>query len=138
MSGSGALLNIGETLFQLFDSIQQDSFAQVIHTWAARAARLGRLRVEPQSLVIFAALNLTRPPFDDVHVRRALSWIVDKGAYRKQYGGATAGAIAGHILPDDLLHGRLKGFAPPRRVNQWRWERPDAFVCLNRVFGSLA
>ena len=62
--------------------------------------------------MIFAALNLTRPPFDDVHVRRALSWIVDKGAYRKQYGGATAGAIAGHILPDDLLHGRLKGFAP--------------------------
>jgi hypothetical protein len=31
LSGSGAPLNIGETLFQLFDSIQQDSFAQVIH-----------------------------------------------------------------------------------------------------------
>jgi hypothetical protein len=29
--GSGTPLNIGETLFQLLDSIKQDPFAQVIH-----------------------------------------------------------------------------------------------------------
>jgi len=29
-------------------------------------------------------------------------------------------------------------FAPPMRVNRVRCDVPDALVCLNRVFGSLA
>ncbi len=46
-------------------------------------------------------MNLTQPPFDDVHVRRAMNWIIDRAALRDAYGGPLAGPIAQHILPDD-------------------------------------
>ena len=57
-------------------------------------------------------MNLTQPPFDDVHVRRAMNWIIDRASLRATYGGPMAGRIAGHILPDELLDGELRGFAP--------------------------
>src|SRR5205823_15122053 len=58
--------------------------------------------------------NLPRPPFDDVHVRRALSWALDRAALRDAVGGPLVGQIATHIVPDVLLGDRLKGFAPFR------------------------
>ncbi len=33
-------------------------------------------------------MNLTQPPFDDLAVRRAMNWVMDKGALRKAWGGA--------------------------------------------------
>ena len=49
-----------------------------------------------------------------MHVRRALAWVLDRAALRDAYGGPTAGPIAGHVVPDALLGGRLAGFAPFR------------------------
>lgn len=103
-----AQLSAGE----LEDAYLEPSFAQVLRHHAAKAAGLGRLRVNPEGKMIFVALNLTRPPFDDVHVRRALNWIADKARYREEYGGAKAGSIAQHLVPDDVLGNRLDGFAP--------------------------
>ena len=57
-------------------------------------------------------MNLTQPPFDDVHVRRAVNFVVDRQALRKSRGGIAAGAVATHIAPDDILRNRLKGYAP--------------------------
>jgi peptide/nickel transport system substrate-binding protein len=57
-------------------------------------------------------MNLTQPPFDDVHVRRALNYVVDRDALRKAWGGVSAGAIATHIAPDAILNNKLKGYAP--------------------------
>ena len=36
-------------------------------------------------------MNLTQPPFDDVHVRRAMNWIIDKDALRQAWGGPIVG-----------------------------------------------
>ena len=36
-------------------------------------------------------MNLTQPPFDDVHVRRAMNWIIDKAALRQAWGGPLLG-----------------------------------------------
>ena len=33
-------------------------------------------------------MNMTQPPFDDVHVRKAMNWIIDKAALRQAWGGA--------------------------------------------------
>ena len=76
------------------------------------AARRGRLRVNPADWVFSLSMNLTKPPFDDVHVRRAMSWVMDKAALREAFGGPQAGSIAHHLVPDDLLGGRLTDFAP--------------------------
>jgi peptide/nickel transport system substrate-binding protein len=60
----------------------------------------------------YLTLNLTQPPFDDIHVRKAMNLIMDKSALRKAWGGPTAGAVATHIVPDSLLNNAIKGFDP--------------------------
>jgi peptide/nickel transport system substrate-binding protein len=60
----------------------------------------------------YLTMNLTQPPFDDLHVRRAVNYVVDRNALRKSWGGPTAGAIATHIAPDAVLDNKLKGYAP--------------------------
>jgi peptide/nickel transport system substrate-binding protein len=60
----------------------------------------------------YLTMNLTQPPFDDLHVRRAVNYVVNREALRKAWGGASAGAIATHIAPDAILNNKLKGYAP--------------------------
>ena len=57
-------------------------------------------------------LNLTQPPFDDIHIRKAINWVVNRDALRKAWGGPFAGNIATHIAPDNMLADKLKGYAP--------------------------
>ena len=80
--------------------------------YAKSARSRGVLRLNSAAWVHYISLNVTRPPFDDVHVRRALSLVVDKEALREAFGGPGAGRIAGHIIPDDVLGSRLRGYAP--------------------------
>jgi peptide/nickel transport system substrate-binding protein len=60
----------------------------------------------------YLTMNLTQPPFDDIHVRKAMNWIIDKAALRQTWGGPTVGTIANHIVPDTLFNFRLQEFAP--------------------------
>lgn len=79
---------------------------------AAQAAKNGRLRLDPASWDVAVVLNLTRPPFDDVHVRRAFAWLLDRSALRNTMGGPLAGRVATHIVPSYLLGGRLQNYDP--------------------------
>jgi ABC-type transport system substrate-binding protein len=58
------------------------------------------------------ALNLAEPPFDDVHVRKAVNWIVDREAVRRIAGGALLGEIFDRTIPDVLTGDLNKGFSP--------------------------
>jgi peptide/nickel transport system substrate-binding protein len=60
----------------------------------------------------YLTMNLTQPPFDDLHVRRAVNFVVNREALRKAWGGQSAGAIATHVAPDAILANKLKGYAP--------------------------
>jgi peptide/nickel transport system substrate-binding protein len=44
-------------------------------------------------------MNLTVPPFTDVHVRKAVQWILDKAAIQKALGGPEVATLATHINP---------------------------------------
>ncbi len=57
-------------------------------------------------------MNLTQPPFDDIHVRRAMNWIMDKTSLRQVWGGPDLGKIANHIVPDSIFDNQLSEFAP--------------------------
>jgi len=57
-------------------------------------------------------MNLTQPPFDDIHVRRAMNWIMDKTSLIQAWGGPTYGAVANHIVPDSMFNNQLASFAP--------------------------
>jgi peptide/nickel transport system substrate-binding protein len=60
----------------------------------------------------YIPMTLTQPPFDDVHVRRAVNWVVSREALRKAWGGASAGDIATHIAPNAILNNKLADYAP--------------------------
>ncbi len=57
-------------------------------------------------------MNTTQAPFDDIHVRRAMNWIIDKAALRQIWGGPTVGDIANHIVPDSIFGGAMPDYRP--------------------------
>ncbi len=60
----------------------------------------------------YITMNLTQAPFDDVHIRRAMNWIIDRSALTKAWGGAVSGEVAQHIIPNTMLGGKLDNYAP--------------------------
>ena len=60
----------------------------------------------------YLTMNLTQAPFDDVHVRRAMNWVMDKSALVQAWGGPAIGDVANHIAPDTLLNDQLADYAP--------------------------
>jgi peptide/nickel transport system substrate-binding protein len=72
----------------------------------------GLLKANPDDGVWYIYMNLTQPPWDDIHVRKAANLIMDKEALRKGWGGPTVGDIATHILPPTLSPPELEGYDP--------------------------
>ena len=70
------------------------------------------LHINQNDVVRYLEFNLAVPPFDDVHVRRAVNLALDKAGMRQLRGGESAGEIAGHIIPDALTGGELDSYAP--------------------------
>ncbi len=46
--------------------------------------------------------NLDVPPFDDLHVRKAVNWIINKDALLRIRGGPDFGQVATHIIPPSM------------------------------------
>jgi peptide/nickel transport system substrate-binding protein len=88
--------------------------APVIRQWHDDPTLNPRLHLNPDDAEQFITMNLTQPPFDDVHVRRALNWVMDKSALQQAWGGPLAGSIATHVVPDTMLNLRLQGYDPYR------------------------
>jgi peptide/nickel transport system substrate-binding protein len=65
------------------------------------------LKVNPGDRTWYLTMNLTTPPFDDINVRKAANFILDKDALIKALGGATSGKAAEHIIPPEVLNGKL-------------------------------
>jgi peptide/nickel transport system substrate-binding protein len=71
-----------------------------------------RLKVESGDRTWYLTMNLTQPPFDDVHVRKAVNWVMDKEGLRRAWGGSSAGEIGHHIVPNTMFNGDLDDYQP--------------------------
>jgi peptide/nickel transport system substrate-binding protein len=60
----------------------------------------------------YLTMNMTQPPFDDIHIRKAMNWILDKRAMQKAWGGPVVGSIATHIVPPVLYNNGLAEYDP--------------------------
>jgi peptide/nickel transport system substrate-binding protein len=60
----------------------------------------------------YIVMNLTQPPFDDIHVRKAMNYLMDKPALVQAWGGPTYGKVAHHIVPDTLFNNQLSEYDP--------------------------
>jgi peptide/nickel transport system substrate-binding protein len=85
---------------------------QVLREYSQNDELADRLKVNSADTVAYLTMNLTQPPFDDVHVRRAVNLVLDKEGLRRAWGGELKGEIATHVLPDALLAGRLEDYDP--------------------------
>ncbi len=85
--------------------------ADVYAAFEADPAR-GRTHVERTPLTRYVIMNLAVPPFDDVHVRKALNRIIDKQALVDLLGGPSAAGVIGHIAPDGAEDGLLMDYDP--------------------------
>ena len=85
---------------------------KVFREYSTDSSKRKLLKSNPADQTYYVTMNLTQPPFDDVHVRRAMNWVMDRNGLRKAWGGPIAGEIAEHIMPNSLLLGKLNGFQP--------------------------
>lgn len=73
-----------------------------------------RVNVQQSLQLRYLSMNLALPPLDDVHVRRAVSLVLDRAAMAatltSQRGVLTQ--VAQHALPDALENNLLVGYAP--------------------------
>jgi peptide/nickel transport system substrate-binding protein len=73
----------------------------------------GRVVFEPRDVQWFITMNLAVPPFDDLHVRRALGFAIDRARVLEEgLGGSLFGRIATHMTPDSFTGGDLVSYDP--------------------------
>lgn len=68
--------------------------------------------VNPSDAVRYLTMNIAQPPFDDVHVRKAVNYAIDKQSMRTIRGGPDVGEIAGHVFVDSLQDNLLADYDP--------------------------
>src|SRR5258708_2489264 len=73
---------------------------------------MGRIEVDSRDASPYISINLQVPPFDDIHVRKAVNYIINKRDLHDAYGGDLAAQIATHIAPDSLENEALAGYDP--------------------------
>jgi peptide/nickel transport system substrate-binding protein len=75
---------------------------------------LGRVLVAGRDSVRYAFMNVAVQPFDDIHVRKAANFVVNKQAYINAFGGPLAGQPPTHIVLDSLENNLLVDYDPYR------------------------
>ncbi len=101
---SGFEMTVDPNVSDIFDKVQRGdldgSFSDPPPA-AVVAANVGKpsLHSDPEYQSESITMNLTVPPFTDVHVRKAVEWVLDKAEMAKALGGAYVVTSAGHINP---------------------------------------
>ena len=71
-----------------------------------------KINVHASDALRYISFNMLVPPFDDIHVRKAFNWALDKAGMRQLRGGETTGEIAGHIMVNSLQNNLLVDYDP--------------------------
>ena len=85
---------------------------EVIREYSTDDELKDRLEVHSGDRTWYITMNLTQPPFDDLHVRIAANYVMDKEGLRRARGGSTSGDIAHHIVPDTMFNNELEDYKP--------------------------
>src|SRR5829696_5902421 len=86
--------------------------AEVLRKYSTTSDLKDMIKVEAGDRTWYITMNLAQPPFDDLHVRKAMNWVMDKGGLQRAWGGPIRSEIANHIVPDTMFNGDLDDYAP--------------------------
>jgi peptide/nickel transport system substrate-binding protein len=70
----------------------------VLKEYATNPDKQDRLHVNNSDGIRYLSMNLAEPPFDDVNVRKAANYALNKDGMRQLRGGDLLGDIAGHVF----------------------------------------
>ncbi|MFN2544744.1 MAG: ABC transporter substrate-binding protein [Actinomycetota bacterium] len=77
-----------------------------------------KLHADPGDRTWYITMNTLVPPFDDIHVRKAVNYALDKAAMLQAVGGPTFGEIATHIMPPSVLDFGGETYDPYQSPNE--------------------
>jgi peptide/nickel transport system substrate-binding protein len=86
--------------------------AQQIQAYQADPNRADQVYSASADGIRYLAMNIAVPPFDDIHVRKAMNYVIDKDALRRTRGGELFGQITGHFIPSSLMGGANADYDP--------------------------
>ena len=79
--------------------------AQVLRRYFTDSELRPLLKQNSSDSTWYISFVLTEPPFDDVHVRRAVNLAMDKEGLQRAWGGPVTGDVATHIMPPSITGG---------------------------------
>src|SRR5581483_1674386 len=101
-----------------YDDEVSSPTAKTIRQYETTASLKPRMIPNVGDRTNYITMNLTQPPFDDIHVRKAMNYISDKAALQKAWGGPIPGSIATHIVPPVLYNNGLAEYDPYATPNE--------------------
>ena len=86
----------------------------VAQRYLASDALRARVFSQPAMRVQYVMMNLAVPPFDDIHVRRAVNLVIDRAAAASAVGEAreSSAVVAHHVFPDGVENALLRTYDP--------------------------
>jgi peptide/nickel transport system substrate-binding protein len=111
----GFRLDLNTNSQNIFDKVKAGSLETeeatvlpaVVAQYTADPTLKDKLKINDGDRTWYFTMNLVVPPFDDVHVRKAANFIMNKEGLLRALGGATSGVPAEHIIPPTVLSGQL-------------------------------
>ena len=86
--------------------------AEAIRRYTTDPELQDQIFVNSSDGVRFLWMNLAVPPFDDLAVRRAINYAIDRDGMRRLRGGETVGDIATHMIIPSLENDELGDYDP--------------------------
>lgn len=116
---------VGATVQDLQNKIQSGELdtmdalpnPQGIQTYLTNPQLKQFIHSDPTFGTWYINMNLAMPPFDDIQVRKAVNWVVDKAGLQRLVGGSVLGPIATHTIPNSLVPS-LASYDPYKTPNQ--------------------
>ena len=107
----GYAFTINTNLDDIFNRVQQGDIdlthgappAAILQQYLTNPDLQDNYHSDPGDRTWYITMNLLAPPFDDVHVRRAVNLITNKDAILQATGGSTTGEVATTIEPPAVL-----------------------------------
>jgi peptide/nickel transport system substrate-binding protein len=108
-------IDVNTNLADIFDKIERGELdghvgsgnppADVLQRYSTTEELQDRLVTGVDDRTWYITMNLTVPPFDDIHVRKAVNLVMDKASILQAWGGPINGSVATHIQPPSLTGG---------------------------------
>ena len=113
----GIKIDVDTNLGDIFDRIdrgeleaslgQEQPPKPVLQRYLTDPAKRPYLHADLADATAYLSMNATVPPFDDLHIRKAVNWVLDRQAILLAEGGAQTVQLATHAIPPTVLNGRL-------------------------------